>query len=302
MEHRYLAYGMNIASEVECPGLPAGYGEPEVCVKLGKIPPLWSTANRQQIEYVIEPNHVIFSLDRVGTFLIRDGKHITVEPDAMSSIHEVRSTLINSALSVALYQQGLLVMHGSVIEIPDGAVVFGGESGSGKSTLAAMFRARGYHLLSDDVCVVCHCEETPVVRPSYPELRLCRDSVAYLNYDRKEVRAHTSRDNKSVIPIQDHYRDRNLDLYCFYEIATTDHPGPSLKIPNGFDKFLALARNIYRPQVLENSAFVRQISTLVAQTAEKIKVKQAFRPDSTAITDELADLIEGDLCPCQMAS
>jgi hypothetical protein len=302
MEYRYLAYGMNIASELDCPGLPAGYGEPEVRVNLGRLPPFWKTADRKQIEYVIEPDRVIFSIDGVGTFLVRNGNHVTVDPGAMSSKNEVRSTLLNSALSVVMYQQGLLVMHGSVIETPDGAMVFGGKSGAGKSTLAAMFRMRGYHILSDDVCVICHCDETPVVRPSYPELKLCRDSVAYLNYDREKVCEQTLRDSKSVFPIQDSYRDKNLNLCCFYEIATADDPCLSLKVLSGFDKFLALARNIYRPQVLENSAFLRQLSTLVAQIAEKIKVKQACRSGSTVITDELADLIERDLCPRQKAN
>lgn len=293
---------MDIASELDCPGLPTGYGEPEVHIKMGNLPPLRKTTDRKQIEYVIEPDRVIFSIDRIGTFLIRDGNRITVDPDVKSSKHEVQSVLLNSALSVVMYQQGLLVLHGSAIETPAGAMVFGGESGAGKSTLAAMLKTRGYDILSDDVCVVCHHNETPVVRPSYPELKLCRDSVAYLNSKGEDVCKQTSRDRKSVLPIPDSYRDRNLDLCCFYEIALTDTPCSSLTVLSGFDKFLALARNIYRPQVLENSAFLSQLSTLVAQTAEKIEVKQAFRPGSTVITGELADLIERDSCPCHMAN
>ena len=215
MECRYLAYGMNIASEVDCPGLPPGYGEPEIRVELGNLQPFWKTTDRREIEYVIDSDRVIFSIDRVGTFLIQNGNHITVDPDAMSSEHEVRSTLLNSALSVAMYQRGLLVMHGSVIETPHGAVVFTGKSGAGKSTLAAMLMTRGYPVLSDDVCVICCHDETPVVRSSYPELKLRQDSAAYLNLDRENICAPARAYDKSVFPIQDHYRDRRLRLVPF---------------------------------------------------------------------------------------
>lgn len=50
-------------------------------------------------------------------------------------------------MTFLLYQRGILPLHGSTIETPQGAVMFAGVSGSGKSTLAASFHAHGYAVL-----------------------------------------------------------------------------------------------------------------------------------------------------------
>ncbi|MDY7031759.1 MAG: hypothetical protein SVY10_07610 [Thermodesulfobacteriota bacterium] len=301
--YSYLVYGMNIVSEIPCPELPLGNGDPEVHIRFGRVAPFGKDAKRKALEYMIEPDRIRFSIKGAGTYAIQKGNQIVVDPDDRATADEIRFYLINSALSVAMYQKGLLVIHGSVIETPSGAVVFGGESGVGKSTLAAMFKTRRYKVLSDDVCVVSNLDQESVVWPAYPQIKLGDDSVGFLNLDmEKSPGPHQPIDNKSVIPLEKSYRNKELTLFCFYEIGKTDQSEISLKPLKGIHKFLTIMKHIYRVQILGDTAFLKQLSVMAAQTAGNIEVKKVFRPDSTKITGELADFIEKDLEICQKAT
>lgn len=57
-------------------------------------------------------------------------------------------------LQMALGQRRYLLLHASVVERDDRALLMTGESGAGKSTLAAMLAARGWRLMGDEFALV----------------------------------------------------------------------------------------------------------------------------------------------------
>lgn len=131
------------------------------------------------------PNHLVRDNDAailripdVGRFRIEAGRSITVDIDDGCSERNLRLFLLGSALGILIHQRGLFPLHANAVVIDGVAVAFTGQSGAGKSTLAAWFAARGYPVLSDDVCVVgLHEGIGPVVYPGLPRVKLWADAA-----------------------------------------------------------------------------------------------------------------------------
>ena len=92
-----------------------------------------------------------------------------------------RHQLLDHVLPRVLDDLGHLMIHGSAVDTPNGAIVFVGDSGLGKSTLAASFQSTGGNLLSDDCMRLAPRPDATVsCRPTYRSLRLWPDSVCTL--------------------------------------------------------------------------------------------------------------------------
>jgi hypothetical protein len=90
----------------------------------------------------------------VATYYARQGVEIVIDPVAGASELDVRSYLMGSLFAVICHQRGLLPLHASAIETPQGAVAFLGASGAGKSSLVAFLARRGHRVVADDICIV----------------------------------------------------------------------------------------------------------------------------------------------------
>ena len=82
----------------------------------------------------------------------------------------------NNVVPMLLADRGALMLHGAAVDLGGFAVAFIGISGRGKSTLAASFAANGFPFLSDDSIRLEATDASYVAQPSYPSIRLWRDS------------------------------------------------------------------------------------------------------------------------------
>jgi hypothetical protein len=114
----------------------------------------------------------------IGTFLVRDGREILVDPDPDAGDALLQLALLGPVLAALLQQRGDLVLHASAVEIDGAAVGFLGGRGAGKSTMAAALLRRGYPLLTDDILAVSLEDGSPRVLPGFPQLKLWPDAVA----------------------------------------------------------------------------------------------------------------------------
>ncbi len=73
---------------------------------------------------------------------------------------------------------GMLVLHGSAVEIGGRIAIFIGETGAGKSTLSASLHAKGHRLLGDDAVVVTQKAGQYLGEAVYPSLRLYPEAIA----------------------------------------------------------------------------------------------------------------------------
>ena len=91
-------------------------------------------------------------------------------PDTPEST--IRHLLLDQVMPLLLSREGHLVLHGSAVSTPEGAIAFVGKTGSGKSTLAASFSHDGIAVLTDD-CLLLREEGGHLTAiPSYPGVRL----------------------------------------------------------------------------------------------------------------------------------
>jgi len=127
---------------------------------------------------------LIFDVPEVARYRIDGGHLVTIEaasgvaPDAP----EIRLFFFGTVLAILCFRRGLIPLHASAVVVDGRALLISGDSGMGKSTLAAALVARGYPLLSDDLCALDLCApDDPMIRPCMAHLKLWKDSAEYLD-------------------------------------------------------------------------------------------------------------------------
>lgn len=103
-------------------------------------------------------------------------KGICATPSPETDRASVEHLFHNNVVPMLLADRGVLMLHGSAVDSGGFAVAFIGISGRGKSTLAASFAANGFPFLSDDSIRLEPTEAAYLATPSYPFIRLWRDS------------------------------------------------------------------------------------------------------------------------------
>ena len=173
---------------------------------------------RSWVHHWTDESEVLISLGRVGsTYVLRfaDGTlfgydrrdRIVRCPSKLDA--SARHQLLDQVLPRVLDDLGHLMIHGSAVATPNGAVVFIGDSGLGKSTLAGSFSSAGLDLLSDD-CMRLNADPDGVVSciPTYRSLRLWPDSADAVMpstpFEAMAAHSHKRRLNLAESPPVDH--------------------------------------------------------------------------------------------------
>ena len=193
----YKAFGLEISSEIELPGMiqstgnehMEGSGYSDVKITLGKVDPSQVTlADVEGPNYLVTGCDVYLWWDNIGKVRISDGKQVTVEPVAdLDGSDELNLIpfILGPVMALMLHQRGFLVLHGSAVNMGHGAVAFLGHRGNGKSTTAIHLYVEGYPLVADDILAIkFYREGLPVVYPGYPHVRLSEEAY-------NQVKEHT---------------------------------------------------------------------------------------------------------------
>jgi hypothetical protein len=178
--HCFATYGLHICSEIPLPELqPVEPGKADVYIiyrKLDWFPPAVDEAGTS---FSFSPTEAYLHWDHVGTFLVRDGTQIIIDPLPDVEEQLIRLPLLGVVLAVLLHQRGHLVLHASAVALGDQAVIFLGAKGQGKSTIAAALYGQGHPLVADDLIALdLHNPLTPVVYPGFPQLKLWPEAAA----------------------------------------------------------------------------------------------------------------------------
>lgn len=152
--HTYSAYGLTICSELKLPELPAAPPTPpDVFVRLGPVAPPPGGA-QGPASFRFEPDAAYLSWGAVGSFLVRGGREIVIDPRPGADAGLLRLPLVGTVLGVLLHQRGRFCLHASAVADAHAAILFVGPKGSGKSTTAAAFVRAGYTLATDDIAAL----------------------------------------------------------------------------------------------------------------------------------------------------
>lgn len=300
--HSYLAYGLHLGSEISLPELPPLTDPPssfDVLIRRGSVPSILSDAPDDAqgpgIGIGVSDSSVHLEWPAVGSFLVSEGREITICPHPNVPNTIVRLPLLGVVLGVALHQRGRLTLHASAVSIGDRAVAFVGQKGAGKSTMVAALQARGHALLTDDVLAI--DPETHCVDPAFPQIKLCPDAPSGLDQN-----------PDSLLPLAP-----DLDKGALRDVLYDDTPQPlgavfilddSEQIQctplEGLDAFFAVMEHRYAPRFLGNKWARPSDLPHYTTLASTIPIVRLERPRDFRCLPDVCATVEAVLASAQV--
>ncbi|WP_424016469.1 hypothetical protein ACOZ4N_11230 [Halorientalis pallida] len=293
--HHYEAYGLTIESVFQLPELATPAQDvtaPDVVIREGDLTPVKPAGDQPGRERRIDagPSSCRISYADLGTFRIEDGERVLVDVDAGTVPETVafRRVLEGQILGVLLHLRGTLLLHASAVATDDGAVVFLGDVGAGKSTTATAFEAAGHRLLDDDIVPIRFREETPVVAPGIPQLKLSPEVADTLDVD---VAGEPRDDGKLYVRVDSATGRDWVPLRCCFVL--TKGPELSVRPVPPRDRFVVLVDNTYTASLLDETEAMPEHFRRCARLIETTPLRELRRPQRlTALPDLVETVVE----------
>lgn len=262
----------------------------DVVIRYGQID--WRPQHKDPAGFSCEfsENQVGLHWDLVGTFLVRNGREIIVDPVPEVDEQLLRLPVIGVAFAVLLQQRGRLVFHGSAISISGRAAIFIGDKGQGKSTISAALHREGHGFVADDVTAVdLHPARVAMVLSSFANIKLWPDSVAALGEDPESMPRIASVTEKRDLPFRGEISGESSKLRCIYVLGCG--PTPTIERLQPRDAVIALIRNLYSARF--GSTLPAHLQALnFSQCTEIVKSWPVYRLYRTGDLKELPKVVE----------
>ncbi|MBM7651874.1 aldolase [Neobacillus cucumis] len=292
----YKAFGFSIISDIPMPELPnqdlkAEYIDVEI--KIENLSRQWLDSVKDQNDFIINENLVMFRVPRIAIFLIKEGKRIIVSPLEEYDVDVARLYILGSCMGALLMQRKIFPLHGSVIAINGKAYAIIGESGAGKSTLASAFLNRGYQILTDDVIAISFSdgENIPYVTPSYPQQKLWSESLLEFGIDTEGYRPLYKRETKYAIPVGSKFYSEPLPLAGVFELIRSKDENIEIFPIQKLTRLQTLFSHTYRNTLISKLGLLdwhfRNSTSIVC----KIDMYHLRRPVSSFTANQLVTLI-----------
>ena len=289
----YLAFGLHIESEIECPELQTETGSPDVRITLETIPKRFKENEDWSYFWRATPEYFFFTIKNIAQYLVIDGNRIIIEPQTNEEFDIIRIFLLGTCFGVILHQRGLLPLHGSGIATKNGCVIFSGPVGAGKSTIASAFQNKGYRIMADDVCAITISPgNRPLVQPAYPQLKIRSDSARKLALDTKQLHHVSSDNNKFRLPIAQNFQKKPLPLLSIFILDKHENERFSLEVLHGINKFKQLIDNTYRPALIDDLGLASSHFQNCSLILKEIPMYRILRPQSQFLLQEMVDYLE----------
>ena len=225
--YSYKAYGLRIQAALALPELNncaeasiADRGDADVIIRLGKVEDLPVETSRASRYIYATPERIHLKWPGVGTFLVRGGQEIVIDPEPGTEERVLRLFILGTTLAILLHQRGeLVVLHASAAAISGEAVAFVGVKGAGKSTIAAILHQLGHDLVADDILGIDLERCCPTAHPSYPHLKLWPDSVISLGFVPETLPQLRSEVEKRGYRIANGFSSAPVPLRCIYVLS-----------------------------------------------------------------------------------
>ena len=295
----YVAYGLGIRSALPLPELVPKVAAADVAVRLGRahrLPPeaiSVETPYRGAYYQATQEEAYLF-WEKVGSFSVRNGCEIIVEPAPGVEERVLRLFILGSALAVLLQQRGRLVLHASAVTVDSGVVAFMGGPGWGKSTMAAAMHARGHKVVADDVVAVQEeGAECPLIFPGFPQLKLWPEAAVSLGDDVERLpHLHPSFEKRARAVAAEGFSQDPLPLRQIYTLAESHTP--EVEPLWAQEALVELVRHSYAVRLMHSvgasSHFLR-----CASLAKSVSMSRLKRPRSLRELPHLARIVEDDL-------
>lgn len=313
-------YGLSLSTNLPIPGLVASPADADADVEVwfGVMPPRIEDALKSEQEtwytspYEAEdgkPTLVVQTLDGGSYFrflyqdftefiINRAGTEIWAQwPDDLT-LEDTAAYLLGPIMGFVLTLRGTTCLHASAIAFDDRAVALLGPQSAGKSTTAAAFARLGYSVLTDDVVAVDDCDDSFLIQPGYPRLRLWGDSVSTLfgagdalplltpNWDKRYLDL-TSQDYK--------FQQRPLPLAAVYILGerSDDPAAPFVEAVSANAGLMALVANSYATYLKDKTMRAQEFE-LLSRIAAHAPVRRVTPNADAAHLSRLCEVIAND--------
>ncbi|MFN2399114.1 MAG: hypothetical protein ABR543_10825 [Gemmatimonadaceae bacterium] len=292
--YSYVAYGTRIESYLALPQLTpaAPAGNSDVRVFTGPLPGVPFASDDPAFRTEATTEGVWIRCGGVGTFLIRNGAEIVVDPDPSAADPVLRSYIVKAALAAVLHQRGRLILHASAVAVNGAALAFLGSSGMGKSTTTAALHSRGHKLLADDlVAVDTSGPGIPRAFPGTPHIALFPEPARAVGENPAELMPVSPKSEKVVCEAR-HFASDPVELRGIYVLAQSN--ANAIDPIKGKEALLQLIANSYGLRVFQarpETSHFRACMTIV----ERVPVRRLSRTADLSALDQLAEIIEDDV-------
>ena len=282
----YKMYGLLVCSEIEIEaGYPAKEDKPDVMIRMINpdecMPDL----------HIIDRTYGVVRLVDDTYFLIRNGSEIIIKANEKTNWFNVTSYIVTEALPSILFQRGIFTIHGSCIEINDGAIVITGASGAGKSSLANEFLESGYRMLADDTVGITVNDEGVYTIPAFPQRRLVADLVEHLGLEKENLIDLNEEKQKFAINIDSQYCPQKRTFKVLVQVYK--HSGKTVEIVEitGADKLRFLMDASYEYMLYANDKLRKEEIVDMVKICNNVSFYAMYRPKQGYTTKEQMNLI-----------
>jgi hypothetical protein len=293
--YKYSVFGLNIQSEIEISELVTTFSNPDVIIRLGKVPESLGEKSFKGVCFEAIPGTLIIEAKNIARYIIIEGKEIIIEPEPNAKESSIRLFLLGSAMGALLHQRGILPIHGNGIQFNETGILFAGISGAGKSTLAAMMALRGFMPITDDISAIGFENDNPVILPGIPHLKLWNDSIQKMKLKTDGLKKVRDELEKYYYPTNNVFANKTIPLKKIYIMNINQQEGIALKSISGIEKFTVLKNHTYRYNYLKSMNLEENHFGLVTKLASKIEISRLFRNRKGFDAGELADFVIQDL-------
>ncbi len=291
----YYAFQLNIASELAFPELQAGYplAEVDCSIRIGHVSSTGlETPTHKTPFYQVARNQFWLSIPDIGRFEVKNGRTITIEPDALVDKASLRLFILGPCLNALLLQQGYYILNGDVFSVnQQHACAIIGHSGVGKSVLTQALLNQDLSLLSSGLCVI---NSTGQVQSGYPRIQLWTDAIRLLSLEKPEQRIRPLLE-KWYVTADHHFCNKAQPLRSIYLLHTHNKPDVSFTPVKGFAKFNQLRSYTAHQSLIEHLVDFRQYQLRGTSLANQIHITKIARPDHGNTVKALVEHISLDL-------